>query len=285
MASAVLLPLLLPPACPATNSLLELPSALLSDAACLRASASKLLGYAVVLGAGAVKLPQIAKLLSAKSAAGLSFTTYLVESFGYAYNLAYHARAGYPLSTYGDFVLLGAQNLLLLLLMYAYSGAAGKGAAVVLAYVLFVLASVADYGTTGVVLVPLQLLEALCGLNLVIVLASRVPQIYANYRRQSTGNLSLATCLGLFGGAVARVMTTLQEVHNATILAGYLASALFNGIIVAQIVYYEYAAAAAAAPKRGGAAERARQQKLRRLRRPAASGGGARTDARRAKVA
>jgi hypothetical protein len=160
--------------------------------------------------------------------------TYLVESFGYAYNLAYHYRAGYPFSTYGDFVLLGVQNCLIMALIFYFNNQ----------WFPLGLLTLSSYITATVVAswsqraVPLAVLERLCSLNLAIVIGSRLPQILANARRKHTGSLSLATCLGLFGGATARVFTTMQQVQNHTILVGYLASAFLNGILVAQILMY-----------------------------------------------
>ena len=199
---------------------------------CWKALITQLLGYAVVAGATTVKLPQIITLLRSHSAAGLSHTTYLVETFGYAYNLAFHIRAGYPVSTYGDFLMLGVQNLFILALLFTYTDRmAPRGWLVLSAFVAgTLLCAHADSP------VPLVWLERLCGLNVAIVIASRLPQIYANWQRQSTGNLSLPTCVGLFGGATARVLTTLQSVKNNTILAGYVVSALLNLVLVLQIV-------------------------------------------------
>lgn len=204
------------------------------DARCLRQQLARVLGYGVVAGAALVKLPQLLRILQNRSAAGISVATYLVESFGYAYNLAYHYRAGYPFSTYGDFVLLGVQNCLIMALIFYFNNQ----------WFPLGLLTLSSYITATVVAswsqraVPLAVLERLCSLNLAIVIGSRLPQILANARRKHTGSLSLATCLGLFGGATARVFTTMQQVQNHTILVGYLASAFLNGILVAQILMY-----------------------------------------------
>jgi mannose-P-dolichol utilization defect protein 1 len=160
--------------------------------------------------------------------------TYLIESFGYAYNLAYHYRAGYPFSTYGDFALLGVQNCIIMALIFYYGNQwLPRG---ILTLLLFIGGTL--YASWPQSTVPLSVLERLCSLNIAIVIGSRLPQILANARRKHTGSLSLATCVGLFGGAAARVFTTLQQVQNRTILLGYLVSASLNGVLVAQILMY-----------------------------------------------
>ncbi|KAK4531057.1 hypothetical protein CCYA_CCYA06G1914 [Cyanidiococcus yangmingshanensis] len=204
------------------------------DTRCLRLQLARLLGYGVVAGAALVKLPQLWRILESHSAAGISITTYLVESFGYAYNLAYHYRAGYPFSTYGDFALLGVQNCAIMALIFYYGGQWFPQG--LLTLLLFLGGTVLASWKQGPV--PLAILERLCSLNIAIVIGSRLPQIFANTRRKHTGSLSLTTCVGLFGGAVARVFTTLQQVQNSTILLGYLASAFLNGLLVIQIFLY-----------------------------------------------
>lgn len=92
-----------------------------------------------------VKLPQIQKIVSARSARGLSFTAYALETLGYAISLAYAARSGFPFSTYGENLFMTAQNIVitLLILLYAPTGAgrsrAVGTAAVVMAAVAYSL--------------------------------------------------------------------------------------------------------------------------------------------------
>jgi len=222
---------LLPPACPTYTGLVPLITTLLQDRTCFRAALSKGLGLGIVAAAGLIKLPQIASIVSSRSAEGLSKTTFLVETFGHTYNLAAHVRQGYPPSTYGDFAALLLQNYALLVLIYAYSGQPALGVSIVVG-ALSLLGGMCSGGF------PLGVLQALTAGNVLLVFASRLPQAIANYRAGSTGALSLVTCVGMWLGATARIFTTLTEVDDPSILAGYIAAGVLNGIIAMQVLFY-----------------------------------------------
>ncbi|CAN8065184.1 unnamed protein product [Agarophyton chilense] len=223
----------LPPVCPRPASPLHLPGLLLSDTVCLRASLSLAIGFAIVIFAGLIKLPQIATIVSNKSVAGLTVTTFLVETFGYTYNLAAHFRQNYPLSTYGDFFVLIFQNYVILYLFFMYSATPTKGIFIIIAYAVALAFMCSPY-------FPLSVLQLMTLGNVMVVVLGRTPQIYANYVNKSTGALSIFTCWGIFLGALARIFTTLQDVDSLNILLGYLASATLNGTIAFQTIYYNF---------------------------------------------
>jgi mannose-P-dolichol utilization defect 1 len=210
---------------------LDLPGIILSDLACFKATLSLALGLGIVLFAGIIKLPQILKILDAKSAEGIAVTTVLLETFGYVYNFAAHVRMHYPISTYGDFAVLIIQNLVILLLMYRYSNRLATGIIILTGYVSMLLLMCSPF-------FPLRILETMTLGNVVLSVASRVPQIARNSSSKSTGTLSAITCWGVFLGASARVFTTLQDVDSVNILVGYITGACLNGVIAFQVLYY-----------------------------------------------
>lgn len=233
----------LPAVCERPETFWDVPSLLLNDTLCFRAFLSRLIGFGIVLFAGLIKFPQIAAILSAKSVAGLSITTFLVETFGYSYNLAAHYRQNYPLSTYGDFIVLILQNYFILYLCYAYTRRAALGITVIASYATALLVMCSS-------LFPVEALRIMTLGNVAVVVVGRVPQIYANFKNGSTGALSVITCWGIFLGALARIFTTLQDVDSFNILAGYLVSALLNGIIAFQVIYYMHVRPTAPAAKK-----------------------------------
>ncbi len=208
---------------------------LFQERVCLRAAISRILGVGIVFGAGLIKLPQIYNVISAGSVAGLSTASFLIDTFGYTYNLAAHYRQHYPLSTYGDFVVLMAQNYLLLYLCYAYRGRSARGLVTLVGFVALLGFFCSDQ-------CPLEIVQTLTLINVPVVFVSRLPQIYANYTNKSTGTLSALSSWGVFLGASARIFTTLQDVDSVNILLGYIASAVLNGIIAVQILMYKGAA-------------------------------------------
>ncbi|RKO94998.1 hypothetical protein CAUPRSCDRAFT_9468, partial [Caulochytrium protostelioides] len=66
----------------------------------MKLAASKGLSAGIVLGGLILKLPQIIKMMAAKSGDGVSFTSYAMESAAMAIGLAYNYRQGYPFGTY-----------------------------------------------------------------------------------------------------------------------------------------------------------------------------------------
>ncbi|KAJ3396911.1 hypothetical protein HDU92_001484 [Lobulomyces angularis] len=68
--------------------------------------------------------------------------------------------------------------------------------------------------------------------------ASKLPQTYNNWINKSTGQLSAITVFLQFVGSMARVFTTIQEVEDIAILTGFLIATFFNGVLVAQMIYY-----------------------------------------------
>ena len=87
-------------------------------------------------------------------------------------------------------------------------------------------------------IIPMEVLAFLQSINVLFTIASRLPQILSNHQNKSTGQLSGLMIFLNFGGAVARVLTTLQSVGDIVILAGYAISAFLNGVILLQIVVY-----------------------------------------------
>lgn len=170
---------------------------------CLTLAISKLLGLGIITLSSVVKIPQILKLLSSRTASGVSFLSYLLETFAYLVTLLYSARRGFPFTAYGETALIAVQNVVVcvLVLLFGYGGM-GKGLAG-----LFVAGVAA-----GVVLlqderlVDLRMLGWLQAGAGAVGVASKVPQIWVNWREGGTGVLSAFTvCFWwfsffLFGG-------------------------------------------------------------------------------------
>src|SRR5579862_8547074 len=91
------------------------------DTACLKLGISKALGLGIVVAGSIVKLPQLLKLVNARSGVGLSLSGYILETFAYTITLAYNVRLKFPFSTYGETAFIAIQNILILLLILHYS--------------------------------------------------------------------------------------------------------------------------------------------------------------------
>jgi len=202
------------------------------DPDCLKLGISKALGLGIVVAGSVVKLPQLLKLVNAKSGAGLSVSGYILETIGYIITLAYNVRLRFPFSTYGETAFIAIQNVLILTLIFHYArkdlyALGAIGIALATSYALFSPKLVSYH--------DLQLLQ---GLSIPLSLTSKLPQIYTNYRNSSTGQLSAFTVFNYLAGTLARVFTTMTEVNDPMIFWGFIASAVLNGILAGQMIYY-----------------------------------------------
>lgn len=215
------------------------------DIKCIRYSLSKGLGFGIVLGGAIVKIPQIIKIVRARSAKGLSLSSYLLETFASVISVAYNVRQMNPISTYGEAFFVAVQNLAILGLMLHYRGQTSSALGTLFAFLFlgFILSRntleiQADGSVITAGLIPHGILALLQATTIPVSLFSRIPQIIENYRNGSTGQLAAFTVFNYCAGSLARVYTTLVEVDDVIILSGAVFNALLNGILALQMAMY-----------------------------------------------
>lgn len=156
---------------------------------CLTLFISKSVGLGIIAASSVVKIPQLLKLVSSQSSAGVSFLSYLLETTSYTISLIYNARNGFPFSTYGETALILVQNVIISILVLKYDGR-GAGAAVFIAGLASAVWALQDEKVVDMRL--LSYLQAGAGL---LGVASKAPQIWTIYRQGGTGQLSaFAVC-------------------------------------------------------------------------------------------
>jgi mannose-P-dolichol utilization defect protein 1 len=69
-------------------------------------------------------------------------------------------------------------------------------------------------------------------------LASKVPQIWTNFKNKSTGQLSVFTVMNYFLGSAAHVFTTYAELDDPLMLLGTLLATGLNLLLVLQVFLY-----------------------------------------------
>ena len=156
----------------------------LDDQPCLKLAVSKGLGIGIIAASSIVKVPQILKLVRSRSAEGVSFLSYVLETTAYLITLAYNYRNGFPFSTYGETALIMGQNVIISVLVLNFSGRAGLAAVFIAALA----------GAAGALFTPdlldmqtLGYLQAGAG---VLGVASKAPQIATIWSQGGTGQLS-----------------------------------------------------------------------------------------------
>jgi len=196
----------------------------------LLCSLAVLVGYVVVAGSLAVKLPQIVRILKKESAEGISTTGHLMETVAYTIGFAYSVRNGYPFSSFGDVVACWMQNVIIAALIAKYRGWRWPRTAALAAP----FAGFCWFLARGC---SAEVLSALQASTLVImVVGARIPQIWLNLRRGGSGELSLVTYALLLAGNLARVFTSVMLTGDAMLIAFYTAVTLCNAMILTQIV-------------------------------------------------
>ena len=151
---------------------------------CFKLAVSKGLGIGIIAASSIVKVPQIVKLLNSKSAEGVSFLSYFLETAAYLISLAYNYRQGFPFSTYGETSFILVQNVVIAVMVLNYSGKKSAAA-------LFVAQLAASgAGLFSQDFIPMQTLSYLQAGAGVLGVASKLPQILAIWQEGGTGQLS-----------------------------------------------------------------------------------------------
>ncbi|KAJ6084175.1 Mannose-P-dolichol utilization defect 1 protein [Penicillium sp. IBT 16267x] len=203
------------------------------DPACLSLAVSKALGLAIVGASAVVKLPQILKLINSRSSAGISFTSYALETASLLITLSYGVRNQFPFTTYGESALIAIQDVAVSVLVLTFAGRSAAAAAFVAVVAASVYALLFDQ--TLVDAQTMSYLQAGAG---ALSVASKAPQIYTIWREGGTGQLSAFAIFNYLVGSLSRIFTTLQEVDDKLILYGFISGFTLNVILAAQMVYY-----------------------------------------------
>ncbi|KLJ11174.1 mannose-P-dolichol utilization defect 1 [Blastomyces silverae] len=237
-----------------------------ADPACFPLAISKVLGVAIVTFSAIVKVPQILKLLSSRSSAGVSFTSYALETTSLLITLAYNARQKFPFGTYGESALIAAQDVVVGVLVLVFSGQAPAAGAFVAAVAGIVYALLFS-GDTFVDQATMGYLQAGAG---VLGLASKVPQILTVWKEGGTGQLSAFAVFNYLLGSMMRIFTTIQEVDDKLLLYGFMAGFALNLVLGLQMLYYWNGPATTPAKKSQGK----RPQRMAEVQIPAAKSSG-----------
>jgi mannose-P-dolichol utilization defect protein 1 len=184
------------------------------------------------------RLPQIYSLWRSppRAEGGLLLSLPLADAAGYLVTIGYHWQQGYPLRLYVENALSLAQSLVLVVLLLACKQrpSASRAAAALL--------WLGALGALAVAIFARALSEAhmawLFLANLPLMLAGRLPQIFANWRSGHTGDLSLATFAISLVRALIRIFTTAHRTIDLQVLSSHAVSALLNAVLVLQILLW-----------------------------------------------
>lgn len=201
------------------------------DVPCLKIVLSKGLGIGIILGSVMVKLPQILKLMGAKSAEGLSFKSVLLELLAITGTMAYSIANKFPFSAWGEALFLMLQTVTIGFLIQHYGGRTSKGLLFLAVYFSLLVILLSPFTSMSVV-------TCMQASNMPAIIIGRLIQAATNYQNGHTGQLSAISVFLLFAGSLARIFTSLQETGDTLMALTYVISSTCNGIIALQVLYY-----------------------------------------------
>jgi len=204
-------------------------------ASCHWLGLSKLLSYGVIGGAMVGKLPQVYKVWRARSAEGVSGLSILAEMTYMGVQLSYNVVLQTPLSTYGEIPITFVQLLLLNLVVVWCNRC--KDTQTLYAVFVVVLLTAGMASETVPAFITAGLYTAGAGFSL----AAFGPQILMNFRRKSTGQLSLVVTAMNFSGCSTRCFTTWYEVDHLALLCMSVLNWIMAGTLVSQFWIYRHA--------------------------------------------
>jgi len=204
---------------------------------CLKIVASKTVGYAIIVASVLVKLPQLLKMIGAKSGEGISLSSVMLELAAISTTVAYSVAKSFPFSAWGEGLFLAMQTACVGFLTLLFETSSTSALSFGVGYSAIMVALVGGFA-------PLNIITTLQALNIPIVIVSKLLQIVTNYRASSTGQLSAITVGLLFLGCVVRIATTWIETGDLLTVVNYIIATVLNGTILGQILYYGGNAAA-----------------------------------------
>lgn len=202
------------------------------DTECLKVFLAKSLGYGIVVGASAVKLPQVLKIFGAKSGIGITIYGVLLELLAITFNACYSFRNDFPFSAWGEAIFLAIETALIAFLVLWYDGVKGKATGFLLIYTSLVAA------LTHPTLVPKDILWWLQSTVLPLAVTGKMFQVIKNYKSQHTGQISAVTAWAILAGSVTRIFTTIQETGDMLTAVTFAFAASANALIALQVLYY-----------------------------------------------
>ncbi|KAG5675151.1 hypothetical protein PVAND_005077 [Polypedilum vanderplanki] len=228
------------------------------DVSCGKALISKGLGIGIIAGSVLVKVPQIVKILNAKSTDGISIMSVLLDLMAITFHISYSFVKGFPFSAWGDGTFVGIQTAIIAALVYYY-GHKSLTRSILFTLVYSIITYILMSGIT-----PIEYLWTAQGFNVPILLIGKLSQAVTNYKNGSTGQLSAATCFMLLAGSAARIFTSIQETGDSMMIIIYAASTFANAVIVAQLLYY-WNKPTLAIPRKDKEAEKPKSKKAKKI--------------------
>lgn len=202
------------------------------DSECLKLITTKALGYGIVVGASAVKLPQVLKIINAKSGAGITIFGVLLELLAISFNACYSFRNNFPFSAWGEAIFLALETAVIAFLILWFDGAKGKATTFLMFYTAMIMT------LTHPTIVSKHMMWWLQSTVLPLAVTGKAFQAIKNYKAQHTGQLSAITAWAILAGSIVRIFTTIRETGDLLTAVTFGFAAVANATLALQVLIY-----------------------------------------------
>jgi len=191
------------------------------------------LNCAMLAGSCLMKLPQINNILKAGSVVGLSEAFVINDCIAGLLFVYYNVLSGHPFMSWGENVIVGIQNAIIIFMYWHYSPELPKaprflGAATFVACSALVLL----FG------LPEAAVSALGMAPIILGNGSKVPQIWKNMVQKHTGTMAVVPALMGLAGCSVRVLTYALQTKDVVAILNPLAAATLWFVLLLQFVLY-----------------------------------------------
>ncbi|XP_048364780.1 solute carrier family 66 member 3 [Sphaerodactylus townsendi] len=188
----------------------------------------ELANWSTILVCAVLKLPQGVVLLAAKSARGVSLESLVLELSGFLVCLRYHSYYSYPLSTYVEYPIIIAQDVILFLFVLHYNGKMKHAFPYAVIFVM------------GWYVLGLHkwILDVAMNLSTLVSAASKFAQLRCLWQTKDSGQVSTLTWILATYTCAARIFTTLMTTKDLTVLVRFVVMMSLNIWVTATILRY-----------------------------------------------
>ena len=201
---------------------------------------SKIFGILIGGLAFTFKLPQIVSMVKEKTAEGLSEISCMSEIFVDLSTALYSYKIGASLSLYSDNVIILAQTVIVLFLLYAFTSIKNLSTFGVIQRLLFTPTIITIcYVCINDKVISENAWQMIASSPLIFISISKISQILKSFSMKSTGPLSSFTyILGIIAPSI-RMFTLIVESGDFVLIFIQVYTITLNAVILAQISMYK----------------------------------------------
>ncbi|XP_040524789.1 solute carrier family 66 member 3 isoform X1 [Gallus gallus] len=175
-----------------------------------------------------IKLPQLAAVLAAGSARGLSLGSLVLELAGFVVFLRYQIYYDYPLQTYLEYPIIIAQDVILLLLILHFNGNMKQA----------LLYAVMFWGGWYMLTLRRWIIDLAMNLCTLISAASKLTQLQCLWQTKDSGQVSALTWSMSAYTCATRIFTTVMTTNDLIVLIRFITMLILNIWVTATILRY-----------------------------------------------